>query len=263
MKLINVHISCLLAASLLPVSGVRAQTVHDGFESGTAAGQYPDGADASSVEGGGSNWSQGSWRNTSDRKMTAVAEGLAYSDGTNDLAAVDGAVASPLGDETAELERDFQSYGAGQELWFSVLMDREPAAHGFEDRFAFQLRSQTGDLKYSIRALDGSKSWHVSYVPQGSNGEEIDELPDAAYDEPVFVVGQIKTIGSKQATFSLWVNPKDLKNLGSPSWMSPPFHAQGVGRVTFVADGTRVGKFDEVRIGTTRDEVVPIKQAKP
>jgi|GEM_PF-5948576 len=253
------HIRHIALAALALGSTLHAQTIYDGFATGTAAGQYPPGDNASVAVGSGTGWSQASWVDSAPRKFLAVADGLTYSDGTNELATTNGAVHSPNAEGNAELERDFQTFGAGNEVWFSVLMHRKPAAHGFEDRFAFQLRSQTGGLKYSIRALDGSKEWHASYVPQGSNNEVTAALPGAAYDEPVFIVGRISTIGSPSASFSVWVNPGNLKELGEPAWTSPGFHAQGIGRVSLVTDGTREGLFDEIRIGTTQEDVVPLK----
>lgn len=253
------HIAATLALAL--GAPLNAQNIYDGFATGTAAGQYPPGDNASVAVGGGTNWSQPSWVDSAPRKFLAVANGLTYSDGKNELATTKGAIQSPNADGNGELERDFQAFGAGNEVWFSILMDRTPAAHGFEDRFAFQLRSQTGGLKYSIRALDGSKEWHASYIPQGSNSEVNAALPSAAYDEPTFFVGRISAIGSPSATFSVWVNPKDLTDLGEPTWTSPAFHAQGFGRVSLVTDGTREGFFDEIRIGLSSEEVVPLKSA--
>lgn len=260
----HIHfITSLATAALLATTAALSaqQTIYDGFATGTEPGQYPAGEDASVAVGGGTNWSQPSWTNTAERKMLGDPVGLTYGAGANELAVMEGAVYSSNSDGNAELERDFQPFGSGAEVWFSLLMDRTPAAHGYEDRFAFQLRSQTGGLKYSIRALDGSKNWHASYVPQGTNNEEIATLPNTVYDEPIFVVGKISRIGSQAATFSVWVNPKDLKELGDPTWISPEFHAQGIGRAVLVADGTREGKFDEIRIGTSKAEVVPLKSA--
>lgn len=253
------HIAASLALAL--GAPLHAQTIYDGFATGTAPGQYPPGENVSVAVGAGTSWSQASWVDSGPRKMRAVADGLTYSDGTNELATTEGAIHSPNADGNAEVERDFQTFGSGTEVWFSILMDRTPVAYGFEDRFAFQLRSQTGGLKYSIRALDGSKEWHASYIPQGSNTEINAALPGAIYDEPTFVVGRISTIGSPSATFSVWVNPKSLTELGEPTWTSPAFHAQGFGRVSLVTDGTREGLFDEIRIGFSQEEVIPLKSA--
>jgi len=265
MKTKRSYLSILCLFFVSPVA-LQAMPVYEGFPSGSEAGQYPPGADPATVSGIGDGWAQASWKNSNERKMIASAAGLEYSDETSALQTTPGGVWSPDASGNAELIRDFPETGSTPDVWFSVIMDRDPIAAGYEDRFEFQFRSHTNGLKYAIQAKDGSQAWHVSYVPvkpaAADKEEKITaELPGTKYDESTLFVGKIEKIATDNTVLKIWANPKDLQNPGDPIWTSPAFSGQNFGRVALVSDGTRVGTFDEIRFGSSFAEVVPLKQA--
>jgi len=258
----------VLPHEAVPVPPPEPAWLYEGFQtgSGAAGGYYVRDAAGAATANAGIGWTTPSWTSAGTRDLLGSASRPGYTDGAgNRLETTPGALASGSGSGLAEYRRDLPQPTAGSTVWFSFFMDRDPIDPGFEDRFAIRLMSATNDVKYEFGAKDGSTQWHVSYKPSGGT-LTASAIPGTDYAAPTFFIGRITKIGQSGSVLDVWVNPPDLTNLDAPGttrFTSPAFTSQNFARIGLIADGTRVGLFDEIRVGTSLGSVAPLATTPP
>jgi len=247
----------MLAGILTASTAAKAALIaYDGFE--TATGGL-------SGQAGGTGWSgtQSSWAAVSG--INVVANPLSYSNGSvvvnggSNVAEITGAV-----DSTSAASRSFDAqFGT---VYFSFLFRSNAGTVDGNDFVHFMMNNDSVNTNSAgIGKITTSSTFFGARIGGGNGGDTTDSAATFAAATTYFLVGKVsKTSGGNFNRVELFVNPSSDIEPGSPSVTdngdslntSIPFFSL---RTTNLDADDRY-QFDELRVGTTFADVVPIPE---
>ena len=258
----------LLALAIAGASVHGQILVADGF----SVDEYDDGTTINGLAGG-SGW-DGNWAvNLSDPNNALRYQGsnvsLGYTDTVgNSLVTTPGSLElHPGGSGAGELSRSFGDSLSG-EIWISFLNIRTQNGNwNWQMQFAdaggtaqINVQNHSSNGQFRLQA-GGSTSSNLSLLNYDTNWEPGDDAQ--LYLIQATNVGS----GSADASVTLWANPNDLENLTVGAAASVSLSNVQVDTLSqFIFDkgaGTdQTGFFDELRIGTSSADVLPIPEPR-
>ncbi len=255
-----------LAPGLLTLPANAELLLYDGF---AVPSEYTAGETIDGLEGGFGF--TGPWEvdissgEENTGRYLARSEGMAFSDGAENLEAEEGSLQlAAVGSGKALLRRSFPEQSG--EIWFSFLTVMTTDSNwnwaiGFEDA--------TQGEQIALQNYSSSSVFriHVDGTSQVLDG--VDPFDDPADGfEPVLVVGRILGAGSGEANGSVevWLNPADLSDLTAGAEANGSVAGESIPALSsmfFDKGAAPEGYLDEVRVGTSYADVVTSGEPEP
>lgn len=252
--------TALLAAGLAMVQAHAATVAEDVFD---AADGYTAGETINGL-GGGTGWT-GPWTvdlssgESNAQRYLMLGGGLAYTDGSADLAASGGMLQLVArGSGKALLRRGFPEQTG--EVWFSFLAVMTTDSNwnwtigleGPDEGEQLALQNYSGNSVYRLN-VNGTTATANGVNPFDDTGDGVDAH---------LVVGKITGAGSGSAngTVEVWINPTDLTDPASGAMATASVVGETIPSLAgffFDKGAAPEGFMDEIRIGASASDVVP------
>lgn len=265
MKLILRTLSCSVALCPLFLNG---QIAYDGFSTGT----YPAGQTINNLTGG-EGWDDAWSVNTSNVNNPLRYQGstvsLGYTDSVgNNLATTPGSLELLAGGSGAgELSRNLASSLSG-EVWMGFLNIRTSSGSW---NWQIQLANAAGSVQANIQNNSNTGKFRLLAGGQTSGNLTLDNF-DTSWnpgDNAQLYLLQLTNVGSgtANATATLWANPLNIEDLAAGAESSVTLTGIQLDTIDqFIfnkgAGADQTGYFDELRIGTSAEEILAIPEPR-
>jgi hypothetical protein len=263
MKRLPVQIVTLFACLVVLSPTARATLIaYDGFETYTSDAVL-------NTNAGGSGWAT-AWSSVNSVKVVAPSSPITYASGAVTINGGTRAaeVADPDGNNGVALDNAASRSFTAQTgtVYFSFLFRVENGA-GADDFIQFSLNNDTsitnsgsiGDLSN----VSGTNAF-AARIGGNSGGSSVNSTTSATGGTTFFLVGKIsKTSGGNYNLMELFVNPTTLTESGVVATQSAD---SGIAAISYFTlrisnlETTDQYRFDELRIGTTWADVVPVPE---
>lgn len=255
--------SFLVASAFTATAAFGQLLVYDGFSSN----DYTAGATVNALGGGigwAADWSVDTAANDNNiHRYWGTTHSLGYTDNhANSLVTSPGGLElRGAGSGAGALNRVFADPVSG-DLWFSFLNIRTTDSGWNYD---IQFRDAGGGLQFRIQN-DGNGNFRLSQAAGGvaglaiQNYNLVDEFPDGQ-----LFVGHVTNVGSGSAdsTITVWVNPANLLDLSEGAEATASLanrQVDAIGQFHFDKGAATTGFFDELRVGASAGDVMPIPE---
>ncbi len=259
MKRLPVQFVIVFACLVLNTTARATLIAYDGFDSYTSDAVL-------NTNAGGSGWTA-NWSSLSTVKVVTPSTALTYTGGAVSINGGTRAAeaATPTVDPTDNVaSRNFTTQTGT--VYFSFLLRIESGSDS-TDFFQFSLNNDTsitnsgsiGDLS----TTDGANNF-AARIGGTSGGTSVNSTTTASGATTYFLVGKIsKTSGGNYNRMELFVNPTTLTESGVAATQNADSGTAAISYFTLRLAGietTDQYRFDELRIGTTWADVVPVPE---
>lgn len=253
--------SIVTALSLLATVSSGGVLVYEGF---STPGDYVHGANLAAQTGGGSGVWTGNWTDVQNNAAgSTVSNSLTY----GNLQTTGGSLTKPTAlrlHEVRTFTNDSSLFASGSQVWFSALFLRTANQSNMGITIASATSETTGcgfridnsayDVRASISGTLGTTSAKTSF----------------ANNETVLVVGRVWIDAGSTAgnhVVDIWVNPDLSVDLSTAalksgdSWVDRAYAGfKTSDRVNIYSHQNNAVSFDEIRIGSSYADVVPVPE---
>ena len=254
-------LSLVVAICLLSGAAGANVLVYEGF---ATPGDYTNGTNYAAQAAGGEGWAGPYTDTTGTGAGQTVSTSLNYAG----LPSEDGSLSKPAGlrmNGARMFTPNPTMFATGGDVWFSAIFKRTAGSNNFginvsqqtHEYYGVGFRSEnfTGNITANIGGTPGTTSTKTAFA----NGDT------------VFVIGRVLvdagSAGVGSHIVDLWVNPSLTADLSSAaprsgdSWIDRTYVGFAIAdRVNFYAHQSSAVTYDEIRIGSTFDDVVGVPE---